>query len=76
MKREQLPIYALALAVLVVGLAWVGVPVGTLLFGLVLLACPLMMMFMMGGMHGGGHDSHTDHPDHHGHDEHPLSGPR
>jgi len=31
MQREQLPIYALALAVLVVGLAWVGVPVGTVL---------------------------------------------
>jgi len=73
MKRERLPIYALALAVLVVGLAWVGVPASLFLYGLVLLACPLMMLFMMGGMHGGGHDSHTDH---HGHDEYPLSGPR
>jgi hypothetical protein len=47
-----------ALAILVVGLVWVGVPASTLLFGAVLLACPVMMMFMMRGMHG---DSHANH---------------
>jgi hypothetical protein len=52
MKRQQLPLYAIALAILVMGLALAGVPVQTMLFGLIVLACPLMMMFMMGG-HGG-----------------------
>jgi hypothetical protein len=56
MMRQQLPLYAIALAVLVVGLAFAGVSLQTILFGLFVLACPLMMMFMMGG-HGahGGH---------------------
>jgi Protein of unknown function (DUF2933) len=79
MKRQQWPMYVLALAVLIVGLAAVGVPVTTLLFGLIVLACPLMMMFMMGGMRGGGDDSDPDRPGaspEQGHDEHPVSGPR
>ena len=60
MKR-QLPIYALAVAILVVGLAAVGVPVRIIVLPLALLACPLMMMFMMGGMHGGQeHDPEAD----------------
>ena len=66
MKRPQLPLYALALAVLIVGLAAVGVPVRTLVVSLAALACPLMMVFMMGGMHGHGHgrpDQSTDHPE-------------
>ena len=68
MKREQLPLYALALAILVVGLAVAGVPVTTLFFGLVALACPLMMIFIMGGMHGGhshgdGHGQPDEAPD-------------
>jgi hypothetical protein len=54
MKREGWPPYALALAVLIVGLAAVGVPVRTLLFFLAVVACPLMMVFMMGGMSGHG----------------------
>jgi|SoiMethySBSTD1v2_1073268.scaffolds.fasta_scaffold193182_4 DUF2933 family protein len=52
MKREHLPLYAIAPAILIVGLAFAGVPVQTILFGLLVLACPLMMLFMMGG-HGG-----------------------
>lgn len=40
-----------------------GVPANALLFGLLILACPLMMLFMHGG-HGGesgdaGHDDHA-----------------
>lgn len=57
MKRQQhLPLYAIALAIVIVGLAFVGVPVQTILLGLLVLACPVMMMFMMGGHggHGGG----------------------
>ena len=61
MKREQIPLYAIALAVLVVGLAFAGIPVGTLIVLPLLLACPLMMFFMMRGMdHGGTQRSHED----------------
>ena len=52
MKR-QLPLYVIALAILIVGLAAAGVPADTLLLGLLVLACPLMILFMMAGMHGG-----------------------
>lgn len=51
MKRQQLPLYAIAVAILVVGPAMAGAPLSTLLFVPIVLACPLMMMFMMGGMH-------------------------
>lgn len=70
MKREQIPLYAIAAAVLVGVLIFAGVPPIFLL----LLACPLMMMFMMRGMdHGGsGHDhgdsgpsAQQDRRDHH-----------
>jgi Flp pilus assembly protein TadB len=51
MKRPQWGLYAVAFAILVVGLVWAGVPASTLLIvGLVLL-CPLMMLVMMRGMH-------------------------
>ena len=77
MKREQFPLYAIALAVLIVGLAFAGVPLGSLLILPLILVCPLMMFFMMRGMdHGGGtshdheqpsgtRDEHQDHHDHH-----------
>jgi len=62
MKREQMPLYALALAILVVGLAFVGVSVGSLLIAGLVLACPLMMMFMMRGMsHGDDHQHDATH---------------
>ena len=54
MTREQLPLYALALAVLIVGLVMAGVPEGTLVVIPFVLACPLMMFFMMRGMDHGG----------------------
>lgn len=51
-----LPFYLLAAAILAVAVVAFGLPVWTLwLLGLVVL-CPLMMIFMMGGMHGEGHD--------------------
>ena len=47
----------------VLGLA--GVPVGNYLPLLILLACPLMMMSMMGGMnHDDKSDEHHDHTTH------------
>ena len=59
MKREQLPLHALALAVFMVGLALAGVPVGALVVLLFVLACPLMMFLMMRGMdHGGSPRTH------------------
>jgi hypothetical protein len=74
MKRANLPLYAVALSILVVGLAFAGVPISTLLLGLVVLACPLMMMFMMGGGHGGS-DQHTNgSAAHDDRDQRPTSG--
>ena len=67
MKRQPWGLYAIALAILVVGLVALGVPASTLLFGAVVLACPVMMMFMMGGTHGGhgqaDDDQHSHAPD-------------
>jgi len=67
MRRQPWGLYAIALAVLVVGLVALGVPASTLLFAALVLACPLMMMFMMGRMHGGhgGMNHKTDDNDHH-----------
>lgn len=77
MKGRQLPIYALALAVLLVGLAALGVPLSGVVIVLLALACPLMMFIMMRAMSdGGGHGRGgrpSDSPDRH-HDEHPASG--
>jgi cobalamin synthase len=77
MKNKNLGLYAVALAILVVGLLWAGLPVTSLVwFGLVL-ACPLMMFFMMRGMHGAHSQQHpasprddrfgSDQPDDHHH---------
>ena len=47
MKRSQWGLYAVAVAILVVGLVWAGVPAGTLLLAGLVLVCPLMMFVMM-----------------------------
>ena len=58
MKSQYLPWYALAVAVAFVGALAFGVPISTLLLLAAVLACPLMMMSMMGGHGmGGGHGS-------------------
>jgi hypothetical protein len=64
MRRQPWGLYAIAAAILVVGLIAVGVPANTLLFGAFVLVCPLMMMLMMGGMHGG-HGSTNPDTEHH-----------
>jgi hypothetical protein len=51
MRSQHLPMYAIALAIVIVGALAAGVPATTLVFGLMALACPLMMLFMLGG-HG------------------------
>lgn len=77
MKRQRLPPYAIALAILIVGLAFTGVPVQTILLGLLVLACPLMMMSMKGGHGGhGGSDQHTDRAGVPDHQHRPTSGQR
>lgn len=53
MKRQHLQLAAAAAVLIVIGVAF-GVPLSTLLLIGIVLACPLMMMFM----HGGGHDGH------------------
>jgi hypothetical protein len=53
MRRQHLPFYAIAAAILIVGLVALGVPFSRLSVLAVVLICPLMMMFMMRGMHGG-----------------------
>jgi hypothetical protein len=73
MRSQNLPLYAIALAVLIVGLVFAGVPVSTLFVGLALLACPLMMIFMMGGMHGGGSDKNSGDSAEHDRDHRPTS---
>jgi len=50
----------LALAAAFVTALAIGVPLSTSALLLFALACPLMMMFMMGGM-GGGHGNDTKH---------------
>lgn len=65
MKRHNWGLYAIALAVLFIGLIWVGVPTGTLFIAALVLVCPVMMFFMMHGMHNSHEPSHTDHQDQH-----------
>lgn len=72
-KNPNYGLYAVAIAIAVVGALWLGLPIGTLALLGIVLACPLMMMFMMRGMHGG--DDHSEHGDsghqHAPHDRHP-----
>lgn len=58
MRKQQLPLIALAIVILVVGLAFAGVRIETVIIAAAILACPLMMLFMHG--HSGGH--HREHP--------------
>jgi hypothetical protein len=72
MNKRNYGLYAVAVAIAVVGALALGVPVGTLGFLAVVLVCPLMMLFMMRGMHGGhgqnptGEDDRTTPHDHTG----------
>jgi hypothetical protein len=69
MKRQQWGLYAVVLAILVVGLVWAGVPASTLLIAALVLVCPVMMFFMMRGMHGNDSGSMSGHnTDHQHHD--------
>jgi hypothetical protein len=62
-------VWALVAAAAFIGLLWTDADLGALLPLLFLLACPLMMFFMMKGMHGGeGHQHAGQRADEHDHD--------
>jgi len=56
MTKDRYPLYGLALVAGAALAVWAGLPPFLLLF---LVACPLMMFFMMRGMHG--EQGHGDH---------------
>jgi len=64
-KRQHMMWYGAALIAAVLVALTLGAPASTVLLALVVLACPVMMMFMMGNMHGGGPRSGTGHDDSH-----------
>ncbi|MCX4584084.1 DUF2933 domain-containing protein [Streptomyces sp. NBC_01481] len=72
-------LYAIAAAIVVVGALALGASLGSLAWLALVAACPLMMFFMMRGMHGGhgDGDQHTDQSDplrKHDNHQHPGSG--
>lgn len=60
-KNPNYGLFAVAVAVAFVGAVWLGVPLGTLALLAIVLVCPLMMMFMMRGMHDGDHSGGSKH---------------
>jgi DUF2933 family protein len=83
MRRQQWGLYTIALAILIVGLVALGVPASTLLVAGLVLVCPLMMLVMMRGMHGGDrsvqhdwHEWHSTPPGPQQHEEHHGAGRR
>ena len=66
MRRQHIPLYAMAVGLLVIGALAAGVPASTLLLLAVLLTCPAMMLFMHGGH--GGQAAPDEHSGHRGHD--------
>jgi hypothetical protein len=53
MKRQHLPFYAIATAILIVELVAFGVPASSLFLLAFVFVCPLMMLVMMRPMHSG-----------------------
>lgn len=64
MNTSNMGLFAIAAAIAFVGALWAGVPLASLAPVLIFLACPLMMIFMMKGMHSGSDSEHrnTDEP--------------
>ena len=56
---SNMGLISIAAAIAFVGALWAGAPLAALA-PLLLLACPLMMIFMMKGMHGGGTSEQSD----------------
>ncbi|GGY35734.1 DUF2933 domain-containing protein [Streptomyces djakartensis] len=61
--KRNYGMYAIAVAIVVVGALMVGASLESLAWVALVAACPLMMIFMMRGMHGQGsmHGGHDDH---------------
>jgi choline-glycine betaine transporter len=59
-RSSKLGLFAVATAIAFVGALWSGLPLAGLAPALIVLACPLMMVLMMKGMHGGGDSEHSD----------------
>ncbi|WP_037773191.1 DUF2933 domain-containing protein [Streptomyces sclerotialus] len=51
-NKKPYGLYAIALAIFMVGALALGVPASTLAVLAIVLVCPLMMLLMMRGMHG------------------------
>ncbi|NGN62500.1 DUF2933 domain-containing protein [Streptomyces sp. A7024] len=62
-RQHNYGLYALVPAIAVLGALVLGVPAGALVILVIALVCPLMMLFMMSGMHG---DAPTVRRDKHG----------
>lgn len=62
MRSSKLGLFAVAAAIAFVGALWSGLPLAGLAPALIVLACPLMMVLMMKGMHGGGNEP-SEHSD-------------
>lgn len=68
MNRGDFGLYAIVAAIAVVGALALGVPAGTLVALGLVLVCPLMMVLIMRGMHGGGQAQHpADRAERHNH---------
>ena len=63
MKSSSMGMYAVAASIAFVGALWAGVPLAVLAPLLIVLACPLMMIVMMSGMHGGNRDADRHYTD-------------
>lgn len=61
MRWQSCSLYAIATAIVVVGLIAVDVPVSTLLFVALVLVCPLIMLFLTSDMHRGRGRVDQDH---------------
>lgn len=70
MNRKNMPMFALVAGVAAIAALWAGVSASTIVLLALVLACPLMMVFMHGGgghggggHGGGGHAGHGAGPD-------------
>jgi len=73
MNHKYVPWLVLAAVIVLIGLSWSGVSVTPVIYPLILLACPLMMIWMMRGMNGGSGGSSND-ADRSGHHSDSASG--
>lgn len=60
MKSSDMGLFAAAVALVFAGGLLIGVPFASLVPLLILMACPLMMVLMMTGMHGDHGAEHRD----------------